>query len=58
MHTSEARAHRQPHLHRANTDLSSPPCAWMNKYRQKYIEMRVLVNILVNRRLSIACVLM
>ncbi len=37
--------------------LSSPPllCAWMNKYRQNYIKMHVLANILVNSRLRKAC---
>ncbi len=33
-------------------------CAWMNKYRQNYIQMHVLANILVNIWLSIAYVLM
>ncbi len=59
-HTSEAHAHRQPYQLCANTELSSPPlfCAWMNKFRQNYIEMHVLVNILVNSRLRKAYVLM
>ncbi len=50
-------AHRQPCLLCANTELSSPPllCAWMNKFRQNYIEMHVLANILVNSRLRKAC---
>ncbi len=49
-HRSEAHAHRQPRQLCVNTKLSSPPlfCAWMNKYRQNYIEMHVLANILVN----------
>jgi len=56
-HTSEAHAHRQPRQLCANTKLSSPPlfCAWMNKYRQNYIKMHVLANILVNSRLRKAC---
>ncbi len=51
-HTSEARAHRQPRQLWANTKLSSPPLfwAWMNKFRQNYIKMHVLANILVNSR--------
>ncbi len=37
--------------------LSSPPLfwAWMNKFRQNYIKMHVLANILVNSRLRKAC---
>ncbi len=54
-HTSEAHAHRQPRQLCVNSELSSPPlfCAWMNKYRQNYINMHVLANNLVNSRLSI-----
>ncbi len=53
-------AHRQTRQLCVNTELSSPPhfWAWMNKFRQNYINMHVLANILVNSRLSIAYVLM
>ncbi len=56
-HTSEAHAHRQPRQLCVNTELSSPPlfCVWMNKYRQNYIKMHILANILVNSRLWKAC---
>ncbi len=59
-HTSEAHAHRQPRQLCVNTKLSSPLLfwAWMNKFRQNYIKMHVLANILVNSRLRKACVLM
>ncbi len=59
-HTSEAHAHRQPCQLCANTKLRSPPLfwAWMNKFRQNYIKINVLANILVNSRLIKAYVLM
>ncbi len=51
------RVHTDSRVYSANTELSSPPllCAWMNKFRQNYIEMHVLANILVNSRLRKAC---
>ncbi len=72
-HTSEAHAHTHTHLKRtcARTHIwsvrtqtvastVSPPLfwAWMNKYRQNYINIHVLANILVNSWLSITYVLM
>ncbi len=44
----------------ANTKLGSPLLfwAWMNKFRQSYIKMHVLANILVNSRLRKEYVLM
>ncbi len=55
--TSEAHTHRQLCQLCANTKLSFPPqfWAWINKFRQNYIKMHVLVNILVNSRLRKAC---
>ncbi len=56
-HIWSARTHRQLCQLCANTKLSSPPqfWAWINKFRQNYIKMHVLVNILVNSRLRKAC---
>ncbi len=70
-HTSEAHTHTHTHTHthlkRTHTDshVNSARilnwalfCAWMNKFRQTYIKMHVLANILVNSRLRKACVWM
>ncbi len=56
-HIWSAHTHRQPRQLCVNTELSSPPLfwAWMNKFRQNYIKMHVLDNILIKSRLRKAC---
>ncbi len=65
-HTSEAHAHTHTHTSEAHAHrlcvnsvrilnwalLRFFFCAWMNKYRQNYIKMPILANILVNSQLS------